>query len=256
MRVCPADRAPGTGKTLLCHCLGEIGRRVTSVFLTKAISPAEPTYFQAILYDLSLPYAGRTEQEMSSRSPISCSTTTPPPTHGAADRRGPSICWRCARGLRLLGNLDHGMAGPSMSCWSAQPSFLVTLRRPELASRISVGCSRRSRSLAVQERRLLLHISGSGCAPEQVIHGEEALEILARARRECLCSTSRPSAFLLATPARRTRSMSGHAGGTSRPWDSKPGDDSEATESIPRAGSWSLGGVESCWARAISRRTG
>src|SRR3984885_4519356 len=56
---------PGTGKTLLCHCLAErLGDERQTVFLTNCHFANRAALFQAILFDLSLPYEGRGEQEM------------------------------------------------------------------------------------------------------------------------------------------------------------------------------------------------
>ncbi len=55
----------GTGKTLLCHCLLErLGSDVNLVFLTNSHFGDRAGLLQAILYDLSLPYQDRGEQEM------------------------------------------------------------------------------------------------------------------------------------------------------------------------------------------------
>src|SRR5262245_30972090 len=57
--------APGLGKTLLCHCLLErLEGEVTSAFLTNTHFRDRTGLLQAILYDLSLPYEGRGEQEL------------------------------------------------------------------------------------------------------------------------------------------------------------------------------------------------
>src|SRR2546423_1306731 len=51
--------APGTGKTLLCHCLLErLGPGVVSAFLTNSHLACRAALLQAVLYDLSLPYDG------------------------------------------------------------------------------------------------------------------------------------------------------------------------------------------------------
>ena len=56
---------PGTGKTLLCHCLLErLGPGRSVAFLTNARADSRAGLLQAILYDLSLPYEGRSEQEL------------------------------------------------------------------------------------------------------------------------------------------------------------------------------------------------
>ena len=55
----------GTGKTLLCHCLVErLGEERQVVFLTNCHFANRAALFQAILFDLSLPYESRGEQEM------------------------------------------------------------------------------------------------------------------------------------------------------------------------------------------------
>ena len=56
---------PGTGKTILCHCLlDRLGETVSSAFLTHSHFPDRAGLLQAILYDLSLPHEGRSEQEL------------------------------------------------------------------------------------------------------------------------------------------------------------------------------------------------
>ena len=56
---------PGTGKTLLCHCLAErLGEERPTIFLTNSHFAHRAALFQALLFDLSLPYEGRGEQEM------------------------------------------------------------------------------------------------------------------------------------------------------------------------------------------------
>src|SRR5262249_36551906 len=51
---------PGTGKTLLCHCLLErLGPDVASAFVTNSHLADRASLLQALLYDLSLPYEGR-----------------------------------------------------------------------------------------------------------------------------------------------------------------------------------------------------
>src|SRR5262249_747879 len=57
--------APGTGKTLLAHVLLErLGPDVSSAFLTNTHLPDRTSLLQAVLYDLSLAYEGRSEQEL------------------------------------------------------------------------------------------------------------------------------------------------------------------------------------------------
>src|SRR5262249_30354161 len=56
---------PGTGKTLLCHRLFErLGTEMTSAFVTNSHVGDRSGLLQAILFELSLPYEGRSQQEM------------------------------------------------------------------------------------------------------------------------------------------------------------------------------------------------
>src|SRR5262245_32523826 len=54
---------PGLGKTLLCHCLLHRAGEVPSAFLTNTHLPDRHALLQAILYELSVPYQGMSEQE-------------------------------------------------------------------------------------------------------------------------------------------------------------------------------------------------
>src|SRR5579872_1308208 len=57
--------APGTGKTLLCHCLlDRLGAGTATAYLTNSHLGDRASLLQAILFDLALPYQGRGEQEM------------------------------------------------------------------------------------------------------------------------------------------------------------------------------------------------
>src|SRR3954447_22435450 len=55
---------PGVGKTLLCHCLLQRCGDVRSAFVTNSHLSDRAALFQAILYDLGLPHAGRGEQDL------------------------------------------------------------------------------------------------------------------------------------------------------------------------------------------------
>src|SRR5262249_33980981 len=55
----------GIGKTLLCHCLlDRLGSDFSSAFLTNSHLPDRAALLQAILYELSLPYEGKSEQTL------------------------------------------------------------------------------------------------------------------------------------------------------------------------------------------------
>jgi general secretion pathway protein A len=63
--LCLLTSRPGCGKTLLCHCLlDRLGPDVTSAFLTNTHFADRAALLQAILFDLSQPHEGKTEQEL------------------------------------------------------------------------------------------------------------------------------------------------------------------------------------------------
>src|SRR5262245_42862839 len=54
---------PGLGKTLLCHVLlNRLGEACRSAFLTNCHLPDRSALLQSILYELSLPHEGESEQ--------------------------------------------------------------------------------------------------------------------------------------------------------------------------------------------------
>src|SRR5262249_23606747 len=56
---------PGTGKTFLCHCLlDRLPTGISTAFLTNSHLTDRASLLQAILFDLSLPYQDRSEQDM------------------------------------------------------------------------------------------------------------------------------------------------------------------------------------------------
>jgi type II secretory pathway predicted ATPase ExeA len=177
--------APGTGKTLLCHCLLErLGPDTASVFLTNSHVRDRAGLLQALLYDLSLPYEGRSEQEMRL-------ALTEHLLRTFAEGRATVLLIDEAHHLhpdlleelRLLGNLE-GRAGKAVQViLVGQPDLLNTLRRPELASlgqRVAVRVVLAPLDLQESADYLLHHLRVAGGRPEEILTAE-ALEALARA---------------------------------------------------------------------------
>jgi type II secretory pathway predicted ATPase ExeA len=176
--------APGTGKTLLCHCLLErLGDGILTAFLTNSHCGSRAALLQAILYDLSLPYEGAGEQELRLR------LTDFLLTNYRAGRRtvllvdeaqhlGPDLLEE----LRLLGNLE-GQGGRALQVvLGGQPRLLETLRLPELTAFNQRVLARAwLEPLGVEEGidYLLHHLRAAGARPERVIT-EDGLELLAR----------------------------------------------------------------------------
>jgi type II secretory pathway predicted ATPase ExeA len=179
--------APGTGKTLLCHCLLErLGPDVTSAFLTQGHFGGRAGLLQAILYDLSLPHEGRGEQELRL-------TLTDLLLRNYAEGRKAVLVVDEAHHLsadlleelRLLGNLEARQDKAVQVVLVAQPSLLVALGRHDLASlsqRLAVRAA--VEPLSVQEAAdyLAHHVRVAGGQPAEVF-AEDALELLARGTR-------------------------------------------------------------------------
>jgi type II secretory pathway predicted ATPase ExeA len=175
---------PGSGKTVLCHRLLEcLGEETTTAFLTNSHVASRAGLLQALLYDLSLPYEGRGEQEMR------LALTDYLLQNYATGRRAVLVIDEAQHlspdlleELRLLGNLEAGHGKAVQLVLVAQPWFVESLQQPELAS-FSQRLVVRSRleALDVQEAAdyLVHHLRTAGGRPEEIIT-DEALAILAR----------------------------------------------------------------------------
>jgi type II secretory pathway predicted ATPase ExeA len=176
--------APGTGKTLLCHCLLErLGDGVVTAFLTNSHFSSRSALLQALLYDLSLPYEGAGEQELRLR------LTDFLLENYRAGRRTVLVVDEAQHlspdlleELRLLGNLEGVRGKAVQTVLVGQASLLETLRAPDLAAfnqRVLVRA--RLEPLGVEEAMdyLLHHLRAAGARPERVIT-EDGLELLAR----------------------------------------------------------------------------
>jgi type II secretory pathway predicted ATPase ExeA len=179
--------APGTGKTLLCHCLLErLGPDVTSAFLTQGHFGGRAGLLQTILYDLSLPHEGRGEQE------LRLSLTDHLLRNYADGKRAVVVVDEAQHlspdlleELRLLGNLEARQGKAVQVVLTAQPSLLVTLGRPDLASlsqRLAVRSTVEPMSVPEAADYLVHQIRVAGGRPDEVM-AEEARELLARGTR-------------------------------------------------------------------------
>ena len=174
---------PGLGKTLLCHCLLQRAGELRSAFLTNSHLPNRVALLQAILYELSLPHEGRSEQE------LRLALTDDLLAHGG--ERGPTLLLvdeaqhlapDLLEELRLLANLEGGQGRALQVILVAQRRLLDTLARTELASfrqRLAVRAALEPLAEAEAADYLLHHLRAAGGRPEKII-GDEALEVLAR----------------------------------------------------------------------------
>jgi type II secretory pathway predicted ATPase ExeA len=177
---------PGTGKTLLCHCLLERLGEATSVFLTHGRFAGRSGLLQAILYDLSLPHRAWAEQEL--RLALTdfllanyANGKTTVLVVDEAHHLEPDLLEE----LRLLGNLESRSGKALQVVLAAQPSLLATLSRPDLVSlsqRLAVRAVVEPMTPAEAADYLLHQLRLAGVTPEEVITAE-ALELLARGAR-------------------------------------------------------------------------
>ncbi len=176
--------APGTGKTLLCHCLLErLGSGKNITFLTNGRAGSRAGLLQAILYDLSLPYEGRGEQELrlALTEHLLKSYEQGRSTLLILDE-AQDLTPDLLEELRLLGNLESRSGKAFQLVLVGQPALLNMLRRPELAAlwqRVAIRAE--IEPLPVQEAAdyLLHHVRVAGGKPERLF-ADEALELLSR----------------------------------------------------------------------------
>ncbi len=176
--------APGTGKTLLCHrLLEQLGPDTTTAFLTNSHISDRRGLLQTICFDLSLPYEGRSEQEL--RLAL---TDFLLQNFGAGRRtvflidEAQHLTPDLLEELRLLSNLEAPQGKAVQVILAGQVSILDTLRQPTLA-----GLNQRLAARAVVEplglyeaADYLVHqLRTAGGRPECII-ADEAIEVLAR----------------------------------------------------------------------------
>jgi type II secretory pathway predicted ATPase ExeA len=178
---------PGTGKTLVAYRMFErLDAEATTVLVTNCHLARRSDLFQAILYDLGLPYEGRSEQELrlaltdhllaqlgnGHQSVLVFDEAH----HLPAD---------LLEELRLLGNLETRAGKAVQVVLVGQPELLDTLKRPELAAlaqRLAVRVRLEPLGLHESADYLLHHLRMAGARPEAIVT-DEALEIVARGSR-------------------------------------------------------------------------
>jgi type II secretory pathway predicted ATPase ExeA len=176
---------PGTGKTLLATILlDRLGEQASCVFLTNGHLTRRADLFQAVLYDLGLPYAGLSEQE------LRLALTDRLLADFAAGRKTVLVLDEAhhlppdvIEELRLLGNLETRAGRAVQIVLVAQPPILDTLRRPELravAQRLTARAELGPLTPEEAADYLLHHLRQAGARPEALI-GDDALGLIARA---------------------------------------------------------------------------
>jgi type II secretory pathway predicted ATPase ExeA len=175
---------PGVGKTLLCHCLLErLGPDVNAGLLTNSHIRDRAGLLQAILFDLSLPYEGRTEQELrlTLTEHLLSNLAKNQSTILLVDEAH-HLAVDLLEELRLLGNVEARSGKALQVVLIGQQQLADNLQAFELAAlRQRVVVRLELEALPVPEAAdyVLHHIRTAGGKPGTVL-GEEALEILAR----------------------------------------------------------------------------
>jgi type II secretory pathway predicted ATPase ExeA len=161
-----------------------LGPEVQPLLLTNGRVGDRLSLFQAVLFDLALPYEGKGEQELrlALTNHLLQAFTEGRPSVLLVDEAhhlSPDLLEE----LRLLGNLE-GRSGKALQVvLLGQPACLDALKRPELtAFRQRLAVRAELQPLGIQEAAdyLLHHVRSAGGRLERVF-SDEALELLARA---------------------------------------------------------------------------
>lgn len=175
---------PGTGKTLLCHRLIEqAGEDSVCVFVTNCHFAERAALFQAILFDLSLPYEARSEQELRLE-------LTEHLLHNFTEGRRNLIILDEAQHLsadlleelRLFGNLEARQSKAVQIVLAAQPTLEAQVDQPELASfrqRLMMRVPLEPLGVHESADYLVHQLRQAGGKPERILT-DEAIDLLAR----------------------------------------------------------------------------
>jgi type II secretory pathway predicted ATPase ExeA len=175
---------PGAGKTLVAgQLLDRLGENLSRVFITNGHLQRRSDLLQAILYDLGMPYEGRSEQE------LRLALTDRLLSDFAAGRRTVIVFDEAhhlpadlLEELRLLGNLETPSGRAVQTILISQPPILETLQRPDLRALTQRLTARAelSRLTAEESADYVVHqLRVAGARPEALID-DEALTLIAR----------------------------------------------------------------------------
>jgi type II secretory pathway predicted ATPase ExeA len=177
---------PGTGKTLLGQRLLEQLGDGSSAFVTNSHLPDRSALLQAILYDLSQPYEGRSQQEL--RLALTDALLR---SFGEGRRtvvvvdEAHHLSAELLEELRLLANLEARRARAVQVVLLGQSGLLDTVARPgleALAQRLAVRAHLSPLDVPEAADYLLHRVRVAGGRPDNVLT-EEAVEMLARGGR-------------------------------------------------------------------------
>ncbi len=176
--------APGTGKTLLGYCLSErLANEAVCAFLPNSHLADRSALFQALLFDLKLPYEEGSEQILRLRLTDYLLEASSAGKHLVLlIDEAQHLSLDLLEELRLLGNLEAGGKKAIQVILLAQPALLDKLACPELTSlrqRLTAQVSLEPLGVDESVDYLLHHLRHAGGRPEQIID-EAGLEVLAR----------------------------------------------------------------------------
>jgi type II secretory pathway predicted ATPase ExeA len=174
----------GTGKTLLATILlDRLGEHSSCAYVTNCHLQRPADLFQAVLYDLGLPYEDKSEQELrlALTDCLLARLTEGGRTVLLLDEAH-HLPAEVLEELRLLGNLEARHTRAVQVVFVAQPTLLDTLGQlalqalaQRLTTRSVLGRLTRDESADY----LLHHLRVAGARPEALM-GDEALDLLAR----------------------------------------------------------------------------
>jgi len=178
---------PGTGKTLVGHCLlDRLGDKVTTAFLTHSYCGSRAGLLQALLYDLSLPFEGKGEQE------LRLALTEFLLKNYESGRRtilvldeAQNLTPELLEEVRMLSNLEGRQGKAFQVVLLAQPAILETLELPALAAfdqRLAVRARLELLGLHEAADYVVHHLRVEGGNPDEIV-SDEALQILAQGTR-------------------------------------------------------------------------
>lgn len=178
---------PGTGKTLLAHrLLARLDGGYASLLLCNTHISTRAELYQALLFDLGLPYQSQTEQELRLRltEAVLESFARGKPTLIVVDEAH-HLSADLLEELRLLGNLEAASGKAVQILLLAQPQILETLQDSRLAGlrqRLVVRLWLEPLDLQESCDYVLAQLRSAGARADQVI-STEALELIGRTAR-------------------------------------------------------------------------
>ena len=175
---------PGLGKTLVAQVLLErLGAEIASVVVTNSHFESRSALLQALLYDLALPYEGRSEQELRiALTDCLLARLGEGQRTVALIDEAHHLSAECLEELRLLANLESPKGRALQVVLVGLPETLDALKTTALRA-LSQRLTARSTlgRLGIEESAdyLLHQLRVAGARPEAVL-AEDALELLAK----------------------------------------------------------------------------